>query len=596
MKTTKFITAVLLATLALAACNKDNETPEGGLRPGQVDIRTSIVGTPTVETRATLDPTDGSGTFDDDDMIMLVVYGSKPTGSVLEYSKNAPRTWEEIKTFVGESDTYTFCGWYTNPNVFPINGTTFNAATATDPDLLLAVPATVAEGATVNLPFRHVMHQLIINLTGNMADLGVTIEQFNATKVSLLNMNATAEVDVSTGTVTPGEAWEPDGDYGTKTDLYDFIIAPQKVATDTEWIKIELADMTFIYKVPATLNNGTPLNELESGKRLTLMLTLKKSPTGQTNVVLSGSTISAWGTQGTIDDSVDADDDTPPATSGDIDMTGKTVKQTKAAIQAALAAGFTDLKLTGPIANSGIKHMANALDDESTFFENTQITKIDLTEVTGWVAVEWDGNPQTIETEIGLPAYAFYGCENLTEVKLPKEVEAIGQLAFNGCKSLKSIDFENVTTIGYRAFILCTAAATINLPSATTIGSEAFYACSAVKEIELPEATTLFDFSFSKCTALTTLRLPKATKMDTYLVSGCGSLTRIEMTAAGNITDTAGGGLSSQFFGNGAADSKFDPKACTLVLNTDKQEGGTGKPLAQGNSWARKEFKQIEYK
>lgn len=283
---------------------------------------------------------------------------------------------------------------------------------------------------------------------------------------------------------------------------------------------------------------------------------------------------------------------------GDIDMTHMTADETKAAIQAALAAGFTEFKLTGPIANSGITHMPNAVPDVgSTFFRNKQITKIDLTEVTGWVAVEWDGDPYTTDSEIGLPAYAFYNCENLTEVKLPKEVEAIGESAFSGCKSLKSIDFENVTTIGERAFVLCTAATAINLPSATTIGSNAFEVCRAVTEIELPEATTLFGDNFTKCTALTTLRLPKATKMSGYIVSGCSNLTRIEMTAAGNITNTAGGNINNQLFGSAGTTSKFDPNACTLVLNADKQyPDGTAIPLARGNIWANTVFMQIEYK
>lgn len=119
--------------------------------------------------------------------------------------------------------------------------------------------------------------------------------------------------------------------------------------------------------------------------------------------------------------------------------------------------------------------------------------------------------------------------------------------------------------------------------------------CRAVKEIELPEATTLLGFNFSQCTALTTLKLPKATKMNGYIVSNCSNLTRIEMTAAGNITDTNGGGLFG-VFGNDVLDPKFAPKTCTLVLNADKQyPNGTGSPLSSDNIWANTEFMQIEF-
>ena len=849
MKTTKYITALGLVMLALTACNKDDDAPEGGLKPGQVDIRTSIVSTPAVETRATLDPADGSGTFDDDDVIKLVIYGSNPNPINCDYSKNKPLTWEYIKAGVGESDTYTFCGWYnTDPfAIDPISNSTFNAATASDPDLLLAVPATVAEGATVNLPFHHAMHRLIINLTGDLVNLGVTIDQFNATKVSLLNMNAAAAVDLKTGTVTPGEASEPDGDYGTKMDLYDFIIAPQKVATGEDWIKIELADITFIYPMPATLKDGTPLEELESGKQLTLMLTLKKSPTGETNVELSGSDISGWSSTDDINADLDADkvytldalqaamanatstdpanptritlgsdiavtspidmqhpDATTryieidgggkqlssvndqlifqiyenqsltlknislmgnkrsciflnrgavilesgttvtlapsgntasvaavnvtegsvtikegakvicpsdvcyavflsysgaklllegggvqgniglsapcvtvakalpndfnsnlvinfavnglqliegtagytltafdrdrfsialvtspdgvdvtaesslyldaasnsvklqvgkdaPAEPGDIDMNGKSVGDVEAYIRVALSKGITELKLIGPIANSGMDGTTNG-----TFYQNKQLTKIDLTEATDWPAVECDGNLQTTETVPGLPAYAFRHCSNLTEVKLPAGVKAIGQNAFENCTLLTTINLESVTHVGRTTFNSCTALATVSLdeaitiyesafnatgltsvtlpkataisvgsstgsfsncealisfdapllknigknsfmscpkletvkaPKAETIGDYAFNQCVALKNVELESATTIGGSAFNACLALTTISLPKATTIGNTAFGGCSEVTKIQLPAATKLGD-----------------------------------------------------------
>lgn len=963
MKMLKLITAALLATLALAACNKEDDAPTGGLKPGQVDIRTSIVSTPAAGTRATLDPADGSGTFDDDDEINLTVYGGNNIPTNFAYSKNNPLTWEKIKRDAGEAATYTFCGWYnTNPFAFSVNNPTFNAATATDPDLLLATPTAVAEGATVNLPFHHAMHRLIIQMSCDIAELGVTNEQYLAKKISLLNMNAAAAVDVKTGTVTPGEATDADGDYGTKTGLPIFIIAPQKVATGTEWIKIELADMTFVYKMPATLKDGTPLTQLESGKQLTLMLTLKKTPAGDPEVVLSGHQISGWsngneingelslgevstlndlntaianatstdpanptritlGSDITITSSIDLKDagtkarsgaatryieidgngkclsavgnnevifriyenysltlknirlegdkasciyletgaailesgttvtlksgnntnlaavnvpegsitlkegatvtsqsnsqyavfcgsslaklhleggtvsghivltrpsitvakalpdgfngqlyivlaanngdliqaaagytltetdrskftivsvsdmynndvtsqsslyldaasnsiklqigNDTPATSGTIDMTGKTAEQVKAAINAALAAGITELKLTGPIANSGM--------DGTTYsspFHTTNITKIDLTEVTGWAAVECDGNNLTTETVIGLPASAFVSCTSLTDVKLPAEVKAIGAFAFercsslttinlesvthvgNGafgscgaladvslpeattlyagafantafvsinlpkvtaisvepnatatswgsfkqctqltafsaplltdignntfsgctklktinipnvatigetafqkCESLESITFDKVTTIGKQAFAYCPAVTTVALPLAEKIGERAFRNCTALTEITLPKAALINLCAFSTCTELKTLRLPAATKIDNYIADGCSKLTLIEVTAAGELTSSDGTSLNnSGSFDNMSTTPPFTSTTCDLVLNTDKKAGGTGVPLASGNTWADATWKSITYR
>lgn len=847
MKILKLTSFAIVTMLTLAACSKE----EVATTKGQVDIRTSIVSTPEVESRATMNP-DGSGTFDDDDVLKLMIYGGNPFPLNIEYSKNKPLTWETIKTHAGEGDTYTFCGWYnTDPNALSLYVSdgypAFNAATATDPDLLLATPATVAEGATVNLPFHHAMHRLIINLTGDLVNLGVTSEQFNASKVSLLNMNAAAAVDVKTGTVTPGEATDADGDYGSKTDLYDFIIAPQKVATGEDWIKIEIADMTFIYPMPATLKDGTLLTQLESGKRLTLTLTLKKSPMGETDVELSGSDISGWSSKDDINAELDADkvytlaalqaaianastdpanptritlgrdiavtspidmqdanataryieidgdgkqlvesgntdpifriyenqsltlknislpgnersciylekgavilesgtrvelassgntadkaavsvsegfvtikegakviclrdacyavflsysgakllleggvvqgniglsapcvtvakalpndfnsnlvinfavnglqliegtagytltaferdrfsialatspdgvDVTAesslyldaasnsvklqvgkdaPAEPGDIDMNGKSVGDVEAYIRVALSKGITELKLIGPIANSGMGGTTGG-----TFYQNKQLTKIDLTEATGWAAVECDGDLQTTETVAGLPAWAFAYCSNLTEVKLPDGVKAIGMNAFVNCGKLNTINLESVTHVGKLAFNGCTALPTVSLdeaiafypsafensgltsvtlpkataisvgsstgsfsncealisfdapllknigknsfmscpkletvkvPKAETIGDYAFNQCVALKNVELESATTIGGNAFNACLALTTISLPKATTIGNTAFGGCSEVTKIQLPAATKLGD-----------------------------------------------------------
>ena len=68
MKTTKLITAALLATLALAACNNDDAP-----KSEQVDIRTTIcanndITNADIGTRATIAP-DGSGLSDTDTVL-----------------------------------------------------------------------------------------------------------------------------------------------------------------------------------------------------------------------------------------------------------------------------------------------------------------------------------------------------------------------------------------------------------------------------------------------------------------------------------------------------------------------------------------------
>ena len=59
----------------------------------------------------------------------------------------------------------------------------------------------------------------------------------------------------------------------------------------------------------------------------------------------------------------------------------------------------------------------------------------------------------------------------------------VGDSAFNGCRSLTSIDLPKVTTVGNFAFNGCSSLTSIDLPNVTTVGDYAFYSCRSLKEI-----------------------------------------------------------------------------------------------------------------
>lgn len=103
---------------------------------------------------------------------------------------------------------------------------------------------------------------------------------------------------------------------------------------------------------------------------------------------------------------------TPP-TSGNIDMTSMTADEAQLTIRAALAAGFTEIKLTGELSKTGIG------GNWGTFINNKKITKCDLTGVTDW------GRTPT------LPELAFSNCTALQEVTLPDDMKVIGTGAFS---------------------------------------------------------------------------------------------------------------------------------------------------------------------
>lgn len=239
---------------------------------------------------------------------------------------------------------------------------------------------------------------------------------------------------------------------------------------------------------------------------------------------------------------------TPPA-SGNIDMTSMTADEAQTTILAALATGFTELKLTGELSKIGMG------GNWGTFINNKQITKCDLTGVTGW------GRTPT------LPELAFMNCTALQEVTLPDDVRVIGSSAFFGCAALTTVNLSQVTWINLNAFYECTSLEMIILNNVTEIGREAFYGCTSLK----------------------TLKIPKCTRFGNYIVTGCKALTQIEATATGDFLDIIGNSSIENYavFHNRdthSGENAFAPARCDLVLNTDKQEDGTAVPKVSGNN------------
>ena len=239
---------------------------------------------------------------------------------------------------------------------------------------------------------------------------------------------------------------------------------------------------------------------------------------------------------------------TPPA-SGNIDMTSMTADEAQLTIRAALATGFTELKLTGELSKIGMG------GNWGTFINNKQITKCDLTGVTGW------GRTPT------LPELAFMNCTALQEVTLPDDVRVIGSSAFFGCAALTTVNLSQVTWINLNAFYECTSLEMLILDNVTEIGRETFYGCTSLK----------------------TLKIPKCTRFGNYIVTGCKALTQIEATATGDFLDIIGNSSIENYavFHNRdthSGENAFAPARCDLVLNTDKQEDGTAVPKVSGNN------------
>lgn len=312
MKTTNYLfLAFGAAALTLTACNNDDDVLNSGQESGVVNIVTSINGP---QTRVVMND-DGSGSFEDTkDKLKLAVYGSGNADYQVDYTVGTTDLyWEDVETEVG-TGPYTFGGWFTKTDL-PATLTSFNAATASDPDLLLAAPATnVSKGATVNLNFKHAMHKLVVNVTYDGDFTGVNKENVS---IKPVGMNATTEIDIKAGTVAVGEANATKGTYAAQlldvNNACSFILAPQKLTTGAAWLEINLdGQKTLTFNVPASYTTSgsstEALSQLNSGEVLTLNLTIKKVTGGtdpeKTEIVLKTGQITAWNSQGTVEGDV----------------------------------------------------------------------------------------------------------------------------------------------------------------------------------------------------------------------------------------------------------------------------------------------------
>ena len=121
---------------------------------------------------------------------------------------------------------------------------------------------------------------------------------------------------------------------------------------------------------------------------------------------------------------------------------------------------FDDATLTAEVTYKG---------DAADYYDNRYKGNVSIPD-----KVNYNGKTYDV-TSIG--EKAFYGCENVTSVTLPKSITSIGKLAFSCCYDLSKINIpESVTSIGEEAFNACVSLLSLTVPSTVkTIGKGAFY-------------------------------------------------------------------------------------------------------------------------
>ena len=164
--------------------------------------------------------------------------------------------------------------------------------------------------------------------------------------------------------------------------------------------------------------------------------------------------------------------------------------------------------------------------DNSVFKSNTTITSFDELQYFNGL------------TNIG--GCAFEGCEHLTSITLPPNLERIGPGAFRHCHNLSSVDIPNsVTFISSYAFEDCVQLTSITLPpNLESIEDRAFNLCYNLSSVNIPDGVTLIgSLAFSYC-PLTSIDIPNSvTHIGSSVFRGC-PLSSVNIPASVRIIDS----------------------------------------------------------
>ena len=133
----------------------------------------------------------------------------------------------------------------------------------------------------------------------------------------------------------------------------------------------------------------------------------------------------------------------------------------------------------------------------------------------------------------GVRGIASYALSHgpFTNIRIPNSVKSIGEFAFAGCTSVKSLTIDAGTTIiGSGSFSGCSGLTSVTIGNGvTSIGSSAFLGCSRLSGVTIPDSVTdIGDDAFRDCSGLTSVIIGNSvTNIGSYAFRDCSGLTRV---------------------------------------------------------------------
>ena len=120
-----------------------------------------------------------------------------------------------------------------------------------------------------------------------------------------------------------------------------------------------------------------------------------------------------------------------------------------------------------------------------------------------------------------IPAYAFYGCSNLTSITIGNSITSIGGFAFSGCSSLTSVHIsdlaawckilfsDNPLKYAHHLYLNSHEVTDLVIPDGVMgIRASAFSGCSNLTSVTIPNSvTSIGQNAFQDCNGLTSVHI-----------------------------------------------------------------------------------------
>lgn len=284
MKKAYYIIAAI-AAITTISCQKSNEETPPVDTNKKIELRPTIVNGKNISntTKAPQLNEDGSGNFTNGDVITLHVKSESGETTLVKYGVGVTNLyWKDIN-LAPNDNMVNFSACYPEQTI--IDGKfSFDLETAANKDLLWAHRKSIstATETAIDMPFRHVMHRLVIKFT---TQSNIDVDQIQ----TICTAKSTCEIDLAAESLDCHASKK--ANFSAKGNTAVFTIIPQQTSDVSLLVTVGQMHKEF------TLDTlVTKFDNLESGMQLTVNLTIKDG-----SIVFEESTITPWEDQGTIE-------------------------------------------------------------------------------------------------------------------------------------------------------------------------------------------------------------------------------------------------------------------------------------------------------